>query len=213
MEAPDTERSTALVTRSGQAMGEHPPNRWAQLRGRLSWTLASAGQKWHLAAEHFLMAATLYDDLDCPYEAAQAREQAALAMWKAENGLAEESLRSAITTYEQLGADHDIARCMRIARSNGVRVPVPYRGGTKGYGEQLSPREEEVAHLAAAGYTNKEIGAKLFLSPATVDGHLGRAMRKLGVHSRAAVAARLLDLVSRSGAATQVGTDTADEAM
>jgi len=38
---------------------------------------------------------------------------------------------------------------------------------------------------AADGLTNKEIGARLFLSPKTVEFHLGRAYRKLDVRSRA----------------------------
>jgi DNA-binding NarL/FixJ family response regulator len=48
-----------------------------------------------------------------------------------------------------------------------------------------------VAELAATGRTNKEIAAELFVSTKTVDTHLSAAMRKLGVHSRTAVAHRL----------------------
>lgn len=193
MNAPHAQRASSLATRFALSDDQLPSKRWTHLRGRISWTLASVSHKWHLAAEHFLMAAELYEDLGSQYEAAQALEQAALALWKAEDDRAVGSLRAAVSSYEAFGADQDVARCARIARANGIRVPVPYRGGKKGYGERLSPREEEVARLAAAGHTNKEIGARLFLSPATVDGHLGRAMRKLGVHSRAAVGTRLLE--------------------
>ncbi|MEU7854483.1 AAA family ATPase [Nonomuraea sp. NPDC049141] len=48
----------------------------------------------------------------------------------------------------------------------------------------LSPREEEVARLAADGLTNKEIAESLFLSPRTVEVHIANALRKLGLTSR-----------------------------
>jgi DNA-binding CsgD family transcriptional regulator len=46
-----------------------------------------------------------------------------------------------------------------------------------------------VALLAARGSTNREVGAALFLSPKTVEAHLGRVYRKLGVRSRTELAA------------------------
>lgn len=48
----------------------------------------------------------------------------------------------------------------------------------------LSPREKAVADLAQAGYSNKEIAAKLNIAVQTVGTHLKRAYAKLGVHSR-----------------------------
>jgi DNA-binding CsgD family transcriptional regulator len=48
-------------------------------------------------------------------------------------------------------------------------------------------REREVAELAAAGYTDREIADRLHLSARTVESHLYRAYRKLGVGSRAAL--------------------------
>ena len=53
----------------------------------------------------------------------------------------------------------------------------------------LSDREREVAELVAAGRTNREIAGELFLSKRTVDTHLAHVFEKLGVSSRAAVAA------------------------
>jgi DNA-binding CsgD family transcriptional regulator len=112
-------------------------------------------------------------------------------MLEAGTGPAGETVRAALATYERLGASWDAARCARAARSHGLQCPVPARGGRHGYGDDLSPREEQIARLAAAGRSDKEIAAQLFLSPLTVRNHLDRAMRKLGVHRRAAVAARL----------------------
>lgn len=52
---------------------------------------------------------------------------------------------------------------------------------------QLSPRETEVLKLIALGYTQKEIGEKLFLSPKTVDTYKTRIMEKIGETTRSAL--------------------------
>jgi DNA-binding NarL/FixJ family response regulator len=49
----------------------------------------------------------------------------------------------------------------------------------------LTPREREVLALVGEGMTNEEIGAKLYLSPATARTHVSRAMTKLGARDRA----------------------------
>ncbi len=51
-------------------------------------------------------------------------------------------------------------------------------------GEPLSPREQEIAVLAGKGYTNKEIGALLHISPRTVTNHLYHIYQKFGVRNR-----------------------------
>lgn len=52
----------------------------------------------------------------------------------------------------------------------------------------LSDREREVAVLAAEGLTNRDIAEQLHLSPRTVENHVHRALRKLGVSSRSRLA-------------------------
>ena len=59
--------------------------------------------------------------------------------------------------------------------------------------ELLTPLELQVARLAVAGHTNRTIAAELFLSPRTVENHLGAVYRKLGVSGRPGLSARAAD--------------------
>jgi DNA-binding CsgD family transcriptional regulator len=56
---------------------------------------------------------------------------------------------------------------------------------------ELTPSEQRIARLVAEGRSNKEVAALLFLSPKTVEFHLGRIFRKLEVENRTALARRL----------------------
>jgi DNA-binding NarL/FixJ family response regulator len=79
-----------------------------------------------------------------------------------------------------MGADAFAERSARELLATGQRA----RRRTAETLGQLTVREEEVARLARDGHTNKEIGSRLFISGRTVEYHLHKVYRKLGIASR-----------------------------
>jgi DNA-binding CsgD family transcriptional regulator len=94
---------------------------------------------------------------------------------------AREHLREAHRLFEEAEAAPWADRARRELRATGERL----RRATPQLGEELTPQELQVALQVAAGKTNKEAGAALFLSPKTVEFHLARVFRKLDLSSRA----------------------------
>jgi ATP/maltotriose-dependent transcriptional regulator MalT len=74
------------------------------------------------------------------------------------------------------------AMTLDLAVAEGRRLVSEPAGGTP---SGLTPREGEVLRLLAAGQSNREIGERLFISPATVARHLANVYAKLDVDSRA----------------------------
>jgi DNA-binding CsgD family transcriptional regulator len=93
-----------------------------------------------------------------------------------------EALDQAVVIFDRLGARLWAAQ----ARSELERI-----SGRRPADDELTASELRVASLAAEGLSNKQIASAEFLSVRTVEAHLHRAYRKLGVHSRAALARRL----------------------
>lgn len=146
------------------------------------------------AAARHARAAYVWSDLPRPYDellAAERQGRALLAAGATEEGLT--TLRTAQERLSRLGARWDADRVAHLLRRHGVEVSRSWRGGRRGYGKRLSPREREVARLVADGRTNRQVAELLFLSPRTVDHHLGAAMHKLGVSSRTALAVAVAD--------------------
>ncbi len=141
------------------------------------------------AATLALDAAERAESVDVPLAAARCRTLAGMALAAAgrrDEGVAE--LTRAESELSQLGAARYRDEAARELRRLGERVSARQRrGGGEGL-DALSGREREIAELVAEGRTNREIGAELFLSEKTVEGHLTRIFAKLGVTSRAEVA-------------------------
>jgi DNA-binding CsgD family transcriptional regulator len=95
---------------------------------------------------------------------------------------ARQQLAGAAEVFHRLGAVPWAARADRELRATGVTIAKTDVGLAS-----LTPQQRQIALLAAAGHTNKEIAARLFLSPRTVSTHLYQVFPKLGITSRAAL--------------------------
>jgi ATP/maltotriose-dependent transcriptional regulator MalT len=89
-------------------------------------------------------------------------------------------LRTAMEAFDSLGARLLADRAAEELRASGEVARRHPPSGISG----LSPRERQVARLAAAGHSNGEVAARLFLSQKTVEYHLHKVFTKLGVASR-----------------------------
>ncbi|MFL5850226.1 MAG: ATP-binding protein [Solirubrobacteraceae bacterium] len=94
---------------------------------------------------------------------------------------AREQLRTAHEMLAATGMEAFAERARRELLATGQKVR---KRGAVETRDELTPQENQIARLARDGLTNPEIGARLFLSPRTVEWHLGKVFTKLGVTSR-----------------------------
>jgi DNA-binding CsgD family transcriptional regulator len=93
-------------------------------------------------------------------------------------------LTEALALYVAAGADLDAVRVRALLRARGVRRPADRRQPGPHVWPELTGAQVRVAHLAAAGSTNRAIAERLHLSPHTVNSHLRHVFGKLGIRSR-----------------------------
>ncbi len=93
---------------------------------------------------------------------------------------AREQLRTAFAMLSEMGIEGFAARAERELLGAGETAPrrAPRSGG------ELTAQEAQIARLARDGLSNPEIGARLFISPRTVEYHLHKVFTKLGIRSR-----------------------------
>ena len=172
----DLDRAEALIARLEQRARAFPR----------PWLLATTDRSrgLHLAARGDLDGAQAsmqsalghHADLDMPFE----RARTLLAMGQVlrrrrEKSAARAMLSEALAEFERLGAPQWAHR----ASAELARVPVRRSSPT------LSATEQQIAQLAAAGLTNRQIAERAFVSVKTVEANIARIYRKLDIRSRA----------------------------
>jgi DNA-binding CsgD family transcriptional regulator len=103
---------------------------------------------------------------------------------------AREHLRTALALFEDLGAAPWAERAAQELRASGETA----RRRDVTTATELTAQERQVAGLVRQGLSNRDVAARLFVSPRTVDFHLRNVFSKLGVTSRAELTALPLDL-------------------
>jgi DNA-binding CsgD family transcriptional regulator len=125
-----------------------------------------------------------HERVDMPFSFARTRLVHGQVLRRAgERRAARAALEEASAVFDELGAPLWAER----ARAELARVPIKRRSGA-----ELTAAETRVADLVAGGMTNQEVAQTLFVSEKTVEANLTRIYRKLGVRSRSALAARML---------------------
>ena len=157
-----------------------------------TWALAVAARcRGLLAADddvdgHFREALRLHERVDVPFDEARTRlcygERLRRARRRVE---ARAELLEALAGFERLGAALWIDRARAELAASGEHARRRDSGG-----EELTAQELQVALLVAGGATNREAATSLFVSPKTIEAHLGSIYRKLGLRSRSELAGR-----------------------
>lgn len=181
--AGDTARLRALARSTAALLVEQPTDSVAATVDLCRGLLEDDPAPLLAAAESFARAGW-------PMHEGYAREHAAVLL--ARHGRpqpARDELARALALYTGLDAGHDIARARAHARQAGIRQGVrgPRQRPKHGWAA-LSQTEHKVALEVAAGRSNPEIAAQMFLSPRTVQSHVSSILAKLGVRSRVEIA-------------------------
>jgi len=103
------------------------------------------------------------------------------------NADSREPLRDAISLFDALGATRWSERARQELRATGEKIGPR----TPDARDRLTAQELQIAQLAAAGLSNREIGERLFLSHRTIGSHLYRIFPKLGIAARSHLPAAL----------------------
>lgn len=169
------QRLDAWTARTGSA--------WSQ-----AWSVALHG--W-LAPDaemeaHFADALTFYEQSALPYDEARVRLLYGERLRRnGRDAEARQEARRALVVFERIGAILWAERARAELAASGGLPTAPHRRPF----EALTPQEQQIARFVISGATNREVGAKLFLSPRTTQYHLHSIYLKLGVESRAELAA------------------------
>ena len=156
------------------------------------------------AASQFARALVLLQGLDVPFDRSETERRAAAAL--AMVGRREEAVEHLVAahrTARRLGARPLVERLTASLTALGERPDrrLGRRAVAQAANSGLTRREVEVVRLVAMGHTNREIARDLFLSPRTVEMHVGSILLKLDCRSRADAARRASELGLLAGIA------------
>lgn len=187
----DEEAARAAADYRGRAARKGQP--WARARADRAMGLAAADREfeaWFDAALGWHV-----QTLD-RFEAARTRLAYGERLRRAGRRIdAREQLREAFDAFSELGAAVWRDRAAAELNATGEHV----RSGGEDAIDALTPQELQVALLLSEGRTTREAAAALFLSPKTVEYHLRKVYTKLGIGSRAELAAVIVAGAERSG--------------
>ncbi|MDT4925056.1 MAG: hypothetical protein QOG01_2769 [Pseudonocardiales bacterium] len=186
----DLEAAARTAARASVLAGSIGLSGAASAADRAESMVAAARGDRAAAATWALSALSRAESIGADLDAAQAHLLAGVAMVETDRHGAARHFTAAHELAERGGALRTADEAARELRRIGRRVG---RGGTRGARgmglDMLSSREREVAELVAHGLTNRQIAARLYLSEKTVESHLSKTFTKLGIASRAALAA------------------------
>ncbi|XVQ87187.1 AAA family ATPase [Microbispora siamensis] len=168
----------ALVMLDRWADSTRDPDRLA-LAARCHALLAPSAE----AGERFTQALELHRQGACAFETARTRLLYGGMLRRSRRpGAAREHLHGALETFERYGARlwSEHARAELRAAGESVRPS----GSRSEAGRLLTAQQFQIATLVAEGATNREVAARLFISPRTVEHHLRNIFARLGVRSR-----------------------------
>jgi DNA-binding CsgD family transcriptional regulator len=137
------------------------------------------------ACTHLETALSAFTQAGIPYRAAQTRLLLAQVLERNDHEVAGAEARTALSVFEDLGADRDADAAAALLRELGISAA---RTGPRHVG-RLTKREQQVLALLGEGLSNPQIAERLFLSRKTVEHHVARILSKLGLRGRAEAAA------------------------